>query len=292
MTAKDGETAPAVAVSKSKSELYAEARHAGIEGRSAMNKEQLVEALRKHRATRDPAIREMPARRPRTGRQARSEGQSAAREVNSAGVPRPAAEARGPDRCGIVYKESGRYGEFQVIVTGTDGSRKSVARSPAFRAPRFGRLRRRGPARVAHELLVSRLEACEWWPVDSGGRWHELRFVRLRGEGMRSRRSLVTLVREAGKVRFAAEELDSYGKPTPLLLSTPFGAPRFGRVRPSLQAKAALKQLVRRMESEGWKAATCVGKDWYAISLWRPVSTNWRSLAPRAGGGRRAAESA
>jgi hypothetical protein len=281
-----------VAALKSKRELYEEARHAGIEGRSGMKKQQLVEALRKHRATSEPATRETPAVRPRSGRQSRSEGQPAASKVVSADVPRPAAEDRGPDRCSIVYKQSGRYGEFQVVVTESDGSRRPVARSPAFRAPRFGRLRRRGSARVAHELLISRLEAYRWWPVDSGGPWHELQFVRLRGEGMRSRRSLVTVVREAREARFAAEELDNHGKPTPLMLSAPFGVPRFRGVRPSMQAKAALKQLVRRMESEGWKAAACVGQDWYAISLWRPVRTNWRSLAPRSGPGRHAEEPA
>jgi hypothetical protein len=292
VTSKDRETAPAVAASKSKSELYEEARDAGIMGRSAMNKEQLVEALRNHRARSEPATRETPARRSRSGRKFRSEGQPAASEVDSADGPRPAADARGPDRCGIVYKESGRYGEFQVVVADRDGSRRSVARSPAFPAPRLGRLRRRGPARVAHELLVSRLEACEWWPVDSAGPWHELQLVRLRGEGMRSRRSLVTVVRDGGQARFIAEELDSYGKPTPLMLSAPFRAPRFRRVAPSTEAKAALKRLIRRMESEGWKAAATVGKDWYAISLWRPVSTNWPSLSPRARPGRRAAEPA
>ena len=265
----DGNTSPGVDASMSKGELYNEAKHAGIEGRSTMNKPQLVEALRKHRATRVPPS-----------------------EVDSAEVVRTPAGARGPDRCAIVYKASGRYGEFQVVVTGTDGSPRSVARSPAFRAPRHGRLRRRGSARIAHDLLVSRLEACEWWPVDSDGPWHELRFVRLRGEGMRNRRSLVTVVREAGQARFAVEELDCYGKPTPFMLSTPFGAPRVGRVRPSVQAKAALKQLVKRMESEGWKAVACVGKDWYAISFSRPVSTNRRSRAPRSRAGRRAAEPA
>jgi hypothetical protein len=255
----DGRAWPAVDASMSKSDIYNEARRAGIKGRSAMDKEQLVEALRKRRAT---SVAHEPA----------------PSKADSAEVVRTPAGARGPDRCAIVYRSSGRYGEFQVVVTGTDGSRRSVARSPAFRAPRFGRVRGRGPARAAHELLVSRLEACEWWPVDSGKLWHEVRFVRLPDEGMRRRRALVTVVREAGQARFAAEELDSYGKPTPLRLSTPFGAPRFRRVRPSMQAKAAVKQLVRRMESEGWKAAKCVGNDWYAVSLWRPVDTSQRPL--------------
>jgi hypothetical protein len=48
----DGKASSGVDASKSRSELYNEARHAGIDGRSAMNKQQLVDALRKHRATR------------------------------------------------------------------------------------------------------------------------------------------------------------------------------------------------------------------------------------------------
>jgi hypothetical protein len=161
-----------------------------------------------------------------------------------------------------------------VVVTEAGGSRRSVARSPAFRTPRLGALGRQAAARVAHELVVRRLEACGWWPVDSGGAWHELRCVRLRTAGVGTARSLVTVAREAGQARFVAEELDTYGTPNPLALSVPFGAPRFLRVRPSRQARGALKQLIRRMESEGWKVAGAVGKDWYAISLWRPVSTN------------------
>jgi hypothetical protein len=264
-------------VTKSKRELYAEARDAGIEGRSAMSKDQLVEALRQHRARPKRGIAETSGPLPSAGRQSRFDGRPTATEVG-----------HGPDRCGIIYEQSGRHGEFHVVVTESDGSRRSVARSPGFRPPTFGRPRRRGSARVAHELLVSRLEACEWWPVDSGGPWYELRFVRLRGEATRSRRSLVTVVREEGQARFAAEELDSYGKPTPLMVSTPFGARRLRRVRPSPQAKGALKQLVRRMESEGWKATARVGKDWYAISLWRPIAVDWAPAAP----GRRRSRSA
>jgi hypothetical protein len=277
--APDGQASDAVDASKSKRELYHEARNAGIERRSSMNKEHLVEALRKLQATSVP--------RERTKRHSRSEREPASRQV----LRRP-GNARGPDRCAIVYTGSGRYGEFHVIVTEKDGSSRSVARSAAFRAPRFGRLRRRGPARVAHELLVSRLEACEWWPVDSGGPWHELQFVRLRGEDTRSRRSLVTVVREARQARFVAEELDSYGGPTPLMLSAPFGAPRFSRVRPSMEAKVALKHLVRRMESQGWKVAAAVGKDWYAIALSRPARTDWRSLTQSSRPGRPAEEQA
>jgi hypothetical protein len=156
-----------------------------------------------------------------------------------------------------------------VVVTDSGGSRRSVARSPAFRATRFRGLRRPGVARVAHELLVRRLEACGWLPVDSAGPWHELGFVRLRTSGMRAVRSLVTVVRQAGQARFLAEELDTYGKPTPLVLSVPFRTPPFVRVRQSAQAKTALEELVRHLESDGWRVAGVVGKEWYAISLWR-----------------------
>jgi hypothetical protein len=273
-----GRAACAVDTSKSKRELYHEAKNAGIKGRSAMNKEQLVEALRKHQAPR-------PARRASTGRQPRSEGRSAPSEVDSAEGVRPAADPRRPDRCAIVYQGSGRHGEFQVVVPQAGGSRRSAARSPAFRAPRAGAIRRRGAARAAHELLVRRLEACGWWPAGSGETWHELGFVRLRTVGKGIVHSLVTVVREAGQARFVAEELDTYGNPTPLVVSAPFSAPRLRSLRPSLQAKAALKQLVMRMEPEGWKLAAAVGKEWYAISLWRPgTETGRRALRDPARG--------
>jgi hypothetical protein len=44
----EGETFGGVNAGKSKDELYEDARKAGIEGRSKMTKEQLVDALRKH----------------------------------------------------------------------------------------------------------------------------------------------------------------------------------------------------------------------------------------------------
>lgn len=190
-------------------------------------------------------------------------------EVDSAEAPRGAADVRGPARCALVYRGSRRQGEFEVVLTESDGSRRSVARSPGFRRPRFGGLRRRGAARGAHDLLVRRLEACGWRPVDSGGPWYELGFVRLRTPGMRKVRSVVTVVREAGRARFVAEELDTYGNPTPLVLSVPFRSPRVLPVRPSRPARAALEQLVRRMEPDGWCVAAAVGKEWYAISFWR-----------------------
>jgi hypothetical protein len=254
-----GKPSPDLDAMKSRRELYEEARNAGIVGRSAMNKEELAEALRRRRAIREPRT---PASTEAPRRPSRSGGRPAH-------LPRPPAR---PDRCAIVYDESGRYGEFHVVVSETDGSRRSVSRSPAFRAPRSGRLRRRGAARAAHELLVTRLEASGWWPVDAGGPWHALAFVRLPGEGMRRRRSLVTVVRDAGEARFVAEELDTFGNPTPLVVSAPFGARRFGRLRASPRAKTALGQLVKRMEAEGWRPAPGVGKAWYEISLGRPVA--------------------
>jgi hypothetical protein len=259
-----------VDASKSKRELYQEAKNAGIEGRSAMSKEELIEALRSQQAT--SSLRE-PATRQDLG------------EFDLGQRARPALDARRPDRCAIVYQGSGRHGEFHVVVTEADGSRKSVARSPAFRAPRAGAVRRRGATRVAHDLLVRRLEACGWWPAGSGGTWYELGFVRLRTAGMGTVRSLVTLVRDAGQARFVAEKLDTYGNPTPLVMSAPFRAPRLRAVRPSPHAKAALKQLVMNMEPQGWKVGPAVGKDWYAISLWRPgTRTGRRALRDPAWG--------
>jgi hypothetical protein len=198
----------------------------------------------------------------------------------------PAVHAREPDRCAVVYKGSRRRGEFEVVVTENGGSRRCVARSPEFRSPRLGALRRWGAARVAHELVVSRLAACGWWSVDFGGAWHELRFVRARPAGMRTSRALVTVVREAGTARFVAEQLDAYGNPTPLIVSVPFRAARFLSIRPSRRARSSLRRLVGRLESEGWKVAAPGGKNWYAISLWRPVSTGAGPSAPRSPEGR------
>jgi Rho termination factor, N-terminal domain len=278
---------------KSKRELYREAKDAGIEGRSRMNKQQLVEALRKHRVRNspgEPATRYAPGAQPPMGRQVSSKPQPPRRDVDSAQALGAAADAATPDRCTIVYKRSHLHGAFEVVVTDADGSLRSVARSPAFRA-RSSRLSRwRRSARLAHALLVWRLEACGWRSVNSGETWHGLRFVRARPARMRSMRSVVTLVREAGRARFVAEELDTYGNPTPLLVSAPFRANRFLPVRLSTRARAALRQLVTRMESDGWRVAAAVGKDWFAISLWRPASTNWRSLAPRSRSGRPPAE--
>jgi hypothetical protein len=232
-----GEPSAALGVdaSKSKRELYEAVKNAGIEGRSAMNKEELIEALRKQRD-----------RRPQRG-----------------------TDARRPDRCAIVYRGSGRHGEFHVVVIEPDGSRRSVARSPAFRAPRVGAVRRRGAARAAHDVLLRRLEACGWWPAGSGGKWYELGFVRLRTAGMGSQSSLVTVVREGRDARFVAEQLDTYGNPTPLQVSAPFSARRGRPVRPSSEAKAALKRLVTRMKRDGWDLGEVVGDEWYAIPLSR-----------------------
>jgi hypothetical protein len=280
---RTGKTPWAVDASKSKGELYHEAKAAGIEGRSAMNKEQLVEALRKHRAMNssgEPATRQAPTvgGQAPIGRQIRSDGDPPRSDAESAEAL--GADARRADRCVIVYKRSHRYGEFEVVATESNGSRRSVARSPAFRARSSRVPQWRRSVRRAHALLAWRLEACGWRSLGSGGRWHELRFVRACAAGVRPMRSVVTLVREPGRARFVAEELDSYGNPTPLLVSPPFSAPRFLRVRRSRRTRAALKQLVMQMESHGWKVAAAVGKDWYAISLWRPVRAKLGSRVP------------
>jgi hypothetical protein len=237
--------------------------------------EQLVDVLAAQRGTtspREPRIRRAPT--PDRRDPSQHERQPELSRAGSGDVLGPTADGREPDRCAINYSASCRRGEFEVVVTENGASRRCVARSPEFRSPRFGALRRWGAARVAHELVVVRLAACGWWSVDSGGAWHELRFVRARPAGMRTRRSLVTVVREGRQARFVAEELDAYGNPTPLIVSPPFGALRFLSVRRSRQARKSLERLLGRMEAEGWKVAAPIGKNWYAISLWRPVSTN------------------
>jgi hypothetical protein len=184
-------------------------------------------------------------------------------------------KAKAVDRCSIVYRESDGEGEFQVLVTEADGSRRSAARSPAFPA-RAGEIRRRGAARAAHELLVQRLLVCGWWPSGSGREWPELEFIRPEPADPARSRSLVTVVREGGRAHFAAEELDNFGNPTPLDASDAFRAPPLIPVRPSRQAKAALKRLLARMEDDGWKIAGQAGDAWYAVWLSRRRSVRRR----------------
>lgn len=83
-------------------------------------------------------------------------------------------------------------------------------------------------------------------------------------------------------MRFVAEELDGYGNPSPLAASARFGAPRSRAVRPSPQAIAAFRELVRRLERDGWQGGALVGEEWYAISMSRPADG---SVARRPGAG-------
>jgi hypothetical protein len=247
--------ASVVDASKTKKALYLEAKTAGIAGRSTMSKKQLVEALQRHYATSSPPA---PPKEP---------AKPAAAQADSAkAVGR--RTVRSPDRCGIVYREANGQGEFQVVVSGADGAADLVGRSPAFRAGP-GELRRRGAARAAHELLVQRLLVCGWWPADAEEAWPELEFTRIEPAESTGGRALVTVEREGGRARFLVEELDRFGNPTPLMASDEFRVPPLLPVRPSRQAKAALKDLVASMEYDGWRAADHVGDSWYAISLWR-----------------------
>ena len=243
----NGDQPAVVDSSKSKRELYRQAKDAGIDGRSAMSKAQLVEALQSHHS-------------------ATSSSEPATREAPPSPASRP--ETRRPERCSIVYRESDREGAFHVVVTATDGSQRSAARSPAFRA-KVGEPRRSGAAEAAHHLLVERLVAAGWWPAGSSEEWPEIEFVRVRPAGPLSVRSLVTVARSAGRARFVVEKLDAYGNPTPLATSDPFRAPRLLPIRPSKQAQSALRELLDRMETDGWKVDEHVGDEWYAVSLWR-----------------------
>jgi Rho termination factor, N-terminal domain len=254
-----------VDASKSKRQLYAEAKQAGIQGRSSMNKKQLVEALHRHHSR--ASSQEPPRRTSRPVRLARPElGPPPRGRHTAASVGR--AEAPEAERCTIRHRAAGANGEFHVLVTDTDGSHSSVARSPAFPS-RAGGIRRTGAARAAHDLLAQRLIVAGWWPADSRDAWPEIQFVRISPAGSAGARSLVTVVREGGRARFVIEELDSYGNATPLVASDLFWAPRLLPVRPSRHAKAALKQLLDRLEPDGWTVAEHIGAEWYSLSLWR-----------------------
>jgi hypothetical protein len=255
-----------VDASKSKRQLYAEAKQAGIAGRSSMNKEQLVEALHRHRS-RASSQEPPPRRTSGPVRLARPELGPPPRGGHAAtGGRRP--EAREAERCMIGYRTAGAQGEFHVLITDADGSHGSVARSPAFPS-QAGDIRRTGPARAAHELLAKRLIVAGWWPADSRDAWPEIQFVRISPAGSAGARSLVTVVREPRRARFVIEELDTYGNATPLVASDLFWAPRLLPVRPSRHAKAALKQLLDRLEPDGWTVAEHIGDEWYSVSLWR-----------------------
>jgi hypothetical protein len=259
-----------VDASKSRRELYRDAQQAGIKGRSGMNKQQLVEALQRHHATGSPAAPATrrapgPPRRAGAEPQPRVPAERAGGEVDRPRSPREQPE---PERCVIEYRGSDRQGEFHVVIAEADGSRRTVARSPAFPAP-GGEMRGSRAARAAHELLVQRLDVCGWWPAGSAEAWPELEFIRVRPGDSVDARSFVTVVREGGRARFVAEELDRYGNPTPLIASEPFSAPRLLPVRPSRRAKAALDELLLRMEAEGWTFAEATEGEWYAILLRR-----------------------
>ena len=245
--------------SMSKKELYAEAKRAGISGRSGMNKKQLVEALQSHPGEAASPERQDQRQTPPPTAPARDALESR---------PRARRRSQAPDRCAIAYRESESQGEFQVVVAEEDGSLRPAARSPAFPAS-GGDVRRKGAAGAAHDVLVQRLLVCGWWPADSGGEWPELEFIRGESADWEGGRSLVTVVRDGGRARFVADELDSFGNPTPLEASHPFRASPLVSVRPSRQAKAAMKRLLARLELDGWKVAGQVGDAWYAISLSR-----------------------
>jgi HEAT repeat protein len=194
-------------------------------------------------------------------------------DVNSADAPGSSAM----EWCAIVYTRQRRQAEFQVVVIEKDGSRRHVGGSPTFRAPMFGAVRRRGKAQAAHEVLVTRLTASGWRPVDAGGAWHELGFIRSGGEEGSTARSLVTAVREAGSARFVAEGFDAYGNPTRLGRSDLFPARQRRPVPRTEEAEAAHEELLQHLESEGWNIVGSAGADWFSIALERPTDERGRS---------------
>jgi hypothetical protein len=200
------------------------------------------------------------------------EGQPALREVDSGEAEHQGGdEPRNLEWCAIVCKRSRGRIEFHVVVIEKGGAHRSVARSPALRAPSFGALRQRGAARVAHDDLVSRLAASGWRPVDSSGAWYEVGFVRERAVGVQMERSVVTAAREGGQAWFVVETLDTYGNGAQLEVSARFEVPRFRSTRPTEQAECAHEQLVSRMESEGWVVVGNACDEWYAASFERPA---------------------
>ena len=194
-------------------------------------------------------------------------------EVDSAGAPGSSAM----EWCAIVYERQRRQAEFQVVVIDKDGSRRHVASSPSFRAPMFGVVRRRGKAHAAHDLLVSRLTASGWRPVDAGGAWHELGFIRSSAEEGSTARSMVTAVREGGSARFVAEQFDAYGNPRRFARSALFPASRHGAIARTEEAKAAHAELLERLESEGWSIVGSAGTDWFQTALERRLDEDRRS---------------
>jgi HEAT repeat protein len=199
------------------------------------------------------------------GRPFRDEEQAVVGEVDSTETPGSSAM----EWCAIVYQRQRRQAEFQVVVIEKDGSRRHVGTSPPFRAPMFGAVRRRGKALAAHDLLVSRLTASGWRPVDAGGAWHELGFIRSSTEEGSTARALVTAVREAGSARFVAEQFDAYGNPSRLARSADFPAPLRRPIARTEEAQTAHEELLERLESEGWSIADSAGSDWFLTALER-----------------------
>ena len=194
-------------------------------------------------------------------------------ELNSADMPGSSAM----EWCAIVYTRQRRQAEFQVVVIEKDGSRRHVGSSPTFRAPMFGAVRRRGQAQASHELLVSRLTAAGWRPMDAGGEWHELGFIRSSAEEGSTARSLVTVVREAGSARFVAEGFDAYGNPNRLGRSALFPAPQRRAVPRNAEAEAAHEELLQRLEAQGWNIVGSAGPDWFSVALERSTDERGRS---------------
>ena len=212
-------------------------------------------------------------------------------EVDSADAPGSSAM----EWCAIVYQRQRRQAEFQVVVIERDGSRRHVASSPTFRAPMFGAVRRRGKAQAAHDLLVSRLTASGWRPVDAGGAWHELGFIRSSAEEGSTAKTSVTAVREAGSARFVAEAFDAYGNPQRLARSALFPAPRGRPIARTEEAEAAHEELLERLESEGWNIVGSAGTEWFLTALERPIDEGRRAHraiddAPAASSGRSISE--
>jgi hypothetical protein len=184
----------------------------------------------------------------------------------------PARPAR-QEWCAIVFAGAKCQGEFHAVVIDHGGQRRVVAHSPRFRASRSGRVSRRGGAKDAHELLVRRLLILGWRPVPSRGRWHDTAFTRAAPSDDRPvERLLITCRHDRLAARFQAARFDEQGTPTVVAESEAFLPLRgLGSTKLGHGAASAHRELLERLQRDGWQTTEDSGAEWSADVLERPV---------------------